>query len=243
MDGEAIREIKELTLETAACHDIGERTYSAVQQHEIVPTTFTPPTLDLFTLQGLVDYLDTNRDVIDPGNVIVHVEGPTSVCVVSGLHGVKPNRSHYARAEAELPHVRPFQEEWVTPEEMIIALNAMCVETSERARAVALVGNVADKASIRQEDDGFTQHVTTKAGVVTVNESEIKNPVTLAPYRSFRETEQVESPFILRFRKAHDGGAECGLFLADGYAWRLVAVQRIKDWLESKVGLEYSVIA
>lgn len=58
--------------------------------------------------------------------------------------------------------------------------------------------------------------------------------VKLAPYRTFIEIEQPESEFVFRARKADDL-PHFALFEADGGAWRIESMKRIKAYLENKL--------
>lgn len=58
------------------------------------------------------------------------------------------------------------------------------------------------------------------------------NPVTLAPYRTFREIAQPESQFVFRLRGGVEGALpHAALFEADGAEWKLAAVGRIASFL------------
>lgn len=71
----------------------------------------------------------------------------------------------------------------------------------------------------------------------------VPNPVTLAPYRTFVEVKQPESKFVFRMRKSEEG-PQAALFEADGGAWKIEAMQRVKEFLEDKlVGTGVKVIA
>jgi hypothetical protein len=56
----------------------------------------------------------------------------------------------------------------------------------------------------------------------------------LRPYRTFREFEQPESPFIFRLRNT-EGMPECALFDASGAAWKTTAVESIRKWLTENI--------
>lgn len=79
------------------------------------------------------------------------------------------------------------------------------------------------------KDDGVTQTVVTKSGAKIGVES-MPNPVELAPYRSFREIDQVKSKFLLRYK---DG--KFALFDVEGNAWQYEAVKRVAEYLAGKL--------
>ncbi|MEB9776454.1 hypothetical protein P4K25_31445, partial [Bacillus cereus] len=64
--------------------------------------------------------------------------------------------------------------------------------------------------------------------------AKVPNPVQLSPYRTFVEVEQPESKFVFRMRE----GARCGLFEADGGAWKLEAMNNIKEYLKEALAQE-----
>ncbi|MGV8103295.1 hypothetical protein ACE15I_33430, partial [Bacillus thuringiensis] len=78
------------------------------------------------------------------------------------------------------------------------------------------------------------QAVTVKTGVASRGNAKVPNPVQLSPYRTFVEVEQPESKFVFRMRE----GARCGLFEADGGAWKLEAMNNIKEYLKEALAQE-----
>lgn len=105
------------------------------------------------------------------------------------------------------------------------------VDAQDRAKLLALVGNVKDSSVRTVGDDGITQTTTVKTGVATVADVMVPNPVTLSPYRTFAEVEQPASNFVFRMRSGNDEPA-AALFEADGGAWRIEAIANIRQWLE-----------
>jgi len=91
------------------------------------------------------------------------------------------------------------------------------------------VSSVTEEGGARAVDDGVTQTVTMKRGAKLGLEG-MPNPVTLAPYRSFREIEQVESKFLLRYRDV-----KFALFDVEGNAWQYEAVRRVAEYLCGKL--------
>ncbi len=88
----------------------------------------------------------------------------------------------------------------------------------------------------------LSQQATARQGVATVANVDVPSPVILTPYRSFSETEQVASPFVLRLRGGGDGKLPtCALFEADGGRWKLDAIKRVRDWVGGEVGTEIPV--
>lgn len=116
--------------------------------------------------------------------------------------------------------------EYISIENMIICLKSRFAPTEDRDYLVQLLGNITDQQSVQTKDDGITQSATVKSGIQLVGEQRIKPIVTLRPYRTFLETKQPESDFLIRLK---DGRA--ALFEADGGAWEREAVKNIADKL------------
>ncbi len=68
-------------------------------------------------------------------------------------------------------------------------------------------------------------------GVVLVEQVQIPKPMVLRPFRTFCEIEQPESKFIVRVRDRH-GDFQIALFEADGGAWEMSAIHRIREYME-----------
>ncbi len=108
------------------------------------------------------------------------------------------------------------------------------MENNDKAKILKIVGNIKDKAVRQYGDDGITQQVTAKTGLALVEDVPVPNPVMLAPFRTFMEVEQPESKFVFRMKRGDDG-PECALFEADGGAWKLEAMKRIKAYLQAEL--------
>ena len=69
------------------------------------------------------------------------------------------------------------------------------------------------------------------------------NPVRLKPFRTFLEINQPESDFIFRMREGR--GVECAIYEADGGAWQIEAMQRIKVYIQNALNdmPQFTVIA
>lgn len=207
------------------------------------PTDAVPATLRLHTLTGVVDFITGELDTFEQG-IAVHVESHEKVSVISALFGRAEQRAVYAVATSENILGRAFQfGNFVDCETFVIAMQSLFVQTDALASVLRVVGNIKEENVRQASDDGVTQTVTARNGIARVEEVEVPNPVTLQPFRTFREVEQPESQFILRMRQGRDGGLPtCALFEADGGQWKLDAVNRVKKYLAAKLA-GYTVIA
>lgn len=244
MDGTAVKAIADLAQHAASESTViqleGDELVSTIPLHRIPKEEKpdAPTTLGINTLQGLVDYIEANRDQLTGSQCFVHVLSPTQVRIVSRLQE-RAARFTYIEATAD-DLFASMEGRTLSLLEANVALQARVVDAHDRAKVLALLGNVKDEGEVRTEDDGMTQTVKTRGGVVLADESRVPNPVTLAPYRTFREIEQPDSPFVLRVHKGQ-GSPSVSLHEADGGAWRLAAVQAVGAWLDGKVG-DFAVI-
>lgn len=158
-------------------------------------------------------------------DLIVHVESPTQVYVVSTLRDDLDRYELYT-ANAELPKI-PFGS-FIDLESMNVLLKSAFLSGGDRDNVVAILGNIQEENIQTATDDGFTQKVVAKTGIATVSNVAIEPIVKLAPYRTFVEVDQPTSEFLLRLRS----GGQAALFEADGGAWKIQARKNIRDYFD-----------
>lgn len=180
------------------------------------------------TLTSIVDYIMENVDTVQVANIIVHVESYDQVSLKKELNADK-NRECVMIAEALTPNV--VTDRFMDTDRFNIMLQASFVENEDRAALLKASANIQEKDVKNVCDDGVSQSAVFKTGVATVEEMLIPNPVILAPYRTFPEVEQPQSKFIFRMQS----GSQCALYEADGGAWKIVAMESIKNWLEQRL--------
>jgi hypothetical protein len=184
-------------------------------------------------LAGLVDFAKTEpRDYYR-----IHVGTHAIVSLLGPIVGYHQQRATYATAEFADLFGKGFQfGVYLDLETMNVAIQTLFIQTPERDAVLKVIGNVRDELVQTSGDDGVTQTVTAKAGVAIVQELKVPNPVTLQPYRTFREVGQPASPFVLRMRRGQGPvGPTAALFESDGGAWRLEAIANIHNWLKDKL--------
>jgi hypothetical protein len=229
---EAIRKdapAKELT--------INERKYTTDKIHPVLAPV--PTILCVSTLTGLVDYLKTNVDALDLSDLLCHVESPTRVSIMSKLHGCFEQRNSYIPANAR---VRSLDfNNFLDAEKFNLWLQSCFVDTpitvdgelkaTDKGLLLKYVGNVRTDAVQTVGDDGISQEVTVKVGIVSVSKVTLPNPATLRPYRTFNEVPQPASDFVFRART----GPEFALIEADNGAWESEAMKSIKEFMGLEV--------
>lgn len=246
MEADVVTNIAALAREGDTPHtvEIGGTTYvlKPAECQLVDPRSADPEcrSFTVHTLTGLIDFLQVLlAEQVEPApvrakDVILHVAGPNEVFLESAaLRGRFRQREQFACAAFKQVLGESFRFGTFYPAEWFnIALQSLFEQTDDLGSVLALVGNLKEGAEKTAADNGITQTVTSRAGVVTVAEVEVPNPVTLAPYRTFLEVEQPASPFVLRLK----GGAEdkiptAALFEADGGAWRLEAIKNVAEFL------------
>ncbi|NCE98431.1 hypothetical protein [Emergencia sp. 1XD21-10] len=181
--------------------------------------------LTVNTLTGLLDYIKSGTDVMSD-SMIVEVTSPTMVKVYSELD-YNRNREYLIEADALLPYFS--FDSFMDKESFCIALQSKFIKNDDRETLLKFAGTVEAGTIAQYGDDGVTQKATVKTGLTSKSEAIVPNPVLLKPYRTFFEVEQPESAFIFRMKEG--SGVACAIFEADGGAWQIDAMQRIKDYL------------
>jgi len=200
-----------------------------------------PDTFTAFSLDGLIDYIKTDVDGIfknDKFRHVVRVTSPTKVEVISPTTGYWLERVIVAQCAAVVPDITFGR--FMDTDDFQIMVQTSFEDSDNRAIVLKLAGSVRKEQSMQTADDGTSQKVTINTGVATASDVIVKNPVILTPFRTFREVNQPESPFILRFNE----DARAALFTGDGSAWKLEAVANIAEYLKANLaGYNVEVIA
>lgn len=207
--------------------NVGNRIFSTQKIYAVEEPT--PTTIQVNSLSGLVGYIQSKFDGDHP--LMVHVKSPTEVVAFSSINR-DSNRDEFIKATAMLPSFS--FDRWYDTEEFNIKLQSCFVKNGDRDIMLKVVGNIKEEVVNTIGDDGVSQAVVAKTGVATVANVKVPNPVVLKPYRTFVEVDQPESEFIFRMQT----GPRCALFEADGGAWKLTAMQHIREYLESSLEAE-----
>lgn len=185
-------------------------------------------TLQVSNLTSIVDFLKADIDQVKT-RLLIQVVSPKEVRILTPLEEDR-NRENILRAVAILPDNVVYNN-FIDTERFNIMLQSGFADTKDKDLLLKFTGLIRDEAVKDTGDDGVSQKVTIKTGVATVGDAVVPNPVTLAPYRTFPEIEQVESKFIFRMQE----GPRAALFEADGGAWKNEAMKRIKEYLAKKL--------
>lgn len=180
--------------------------------------------VELSTLTGLIDIINAE----DKGEkYIINVKTPATVEVITEVFGTEQQRDVVYEAYAELPKLG-FGYGGLSMEAFLIELQSKFVETARRNELVSLASHIYFNNSQEIMDDGISQTTTVRTGVTKLENIKLPNPVALKPYRTFYEVEQPESSFVFRI----DKNGNFNLIEADGGAWKIEAMQNVKEYLQ-----------
>lgn len=228
---EALEFLINLGLETNPLVEIDGKTYSKINLSPI--KEIGPAPLEFNFLDSLVTYLreDTDDFRLDH-KLIIEIQSPAKIALHTSVLGDFNQRFNPVNCVALVPDFSWGR--FISPEEFIIMAQSRFVETEDLAKIRQIVGNVRSEEVLSFSDDGVSQQVTAKSGIARVENVVIPPRVKLAPYRTFVEIEQPESEFVFRAKKS-DGLPLFALFEADGGAWRIEAMKRVKAYLEDQL--------
>jgi len=238
MKGDAVKELAERLREPKQLGDIIVSPPNWTAHHVNELKKFEPHApggpkaapLKVATLGAIRDYLKANRDGLKLETLLVHVETPHRVTIGSALRNPARDRELYLTAEAT-DMVADFLGKWTSAELFNIGLQTRFVNAEQLGALLTAVSSVKIEQSAEAIDNGLTQTLEARQGAVLKSHVSLPNPVTLTPFRTFRDIMQPSSPFILRANAEEGKLPQLALFEADGGTWKLTAIERIKDWL------------
>ncbi len=121
-----------------------------------------------------------------------------------------------------------FKTGWRSQQEAIIELKSRFLPTEDSEYLIGLISRINCDQGVQSTDNGVSQTVVTRQGVSLFSNENVKQRLSMQPFRTFREVPQPESEFILRLNDSGD----VGLFEADGGIWKMEAKDLIKAYFE-----------
>jgi hypothetical protein len=229
-----------MSLKDAKQIELGGRKYTDGALAAVKPPMQSD--LTIATLTGIADYFNTNPDDIDLKNTVVHIKNHKQVNVVSAVTGEWIQRHQYLTAVTE-PKQFAYGR-YMPLEDFIVSMQTYFVQDEITAKLMQMAGNLTDETSVKVLDDGVTQQVQAKMGI-RIENVQLPNPVSLAPYRTFTQIEQPASAFVFRLKKSGGPGEgpTAALFDADGGNWQNDAIMNIKEWLREKLPEGTTILA
>ena len=201
-----------------------------------------PQELEVTTLTGLCDLVTNDIEEFDKEMVLVHVASHILVNLVTKKSDSWGRRMRYVAAQ--VPQTRGFSfGQFMDHETFLIGLLANFTDTPDRAYLSGIASHVEAGRVRGSLDDGVSQEITVKQGTSLKTSAAIKNRLTLAPYRTFREIEQPASEFLFRVRGGNETTAPTlALFEADGGKWQIDAMEAIGRYLRTQLDKDIPVV-
>lgn len=187
-----------------------------------------PKTLNLNTLNGLIDYLKSDMNGINNKRLMVVIDNPTQI-IVCEQDDEDFDRSVLVTVEALNPSIDFGCYEEAS--DFNVMMQSLFVDSDDRSTVLEFASALKIEKGTDVIDNGISQVTTIKDGVASLAKATAPNPVTLRPYRTFAEVEQPASQFIFRISK----NAEMALFEADGGKWRLDAINSVANYLKENL--------
>lgn len=184
-----------------------------------------PNPLTVFSLDSLISFCEFNENKKE--KVLIVVEGYDQVSIYDELDDHQ-ERNKYLISKIQIPGM--FDRYYPT-EEFIILLQSYFATTELRDLILTIAGNCKNSNIRAEKDDGITQEIEIKTGIITKEWAKIPNPVGLYPYRTFPEIEPLESLFVLRAKSDTNGTIYFALFQAQGKLWEYKITEKIKNYL------------
>ena len=220
-------------LKTPSIEYLDGQTYSDKPLNRI---SYVPraKSIEMNTLSSLIDYIKSGVDTFGE-QMIIHVQSPTRVAMYSALD-CEREREYVVEVNAQLP--RFAFDQFQDHEAFCIGIQAKCIDDpyTDKALLLKFAGTVEAGSVAEYGDDGVSQKATVKTGIASKGEALVPSPASLKPFRTFVEVEQPVSSFIFRMKEdKYNKGIQCALFEADGGAWKLEAMEAIKEYLDGEL--------
>lgn len=242
-----LREFAQFLIEATEAkeHVIDGRDYTSRALAPVKPPM--PAPIVFATLTGLIDYIKTLKDdgeVKAHDGVLIHVVNANLVTMIDEHTDEWEQRDEHARATTD-QHADDFAfGTYMDQEQFVIGLRSLFVGTPDREKLLAVAGNLSAQSTVSVEDDGVSQSVGLKTGVMLKSRETLPALIKLKPWRTFREADQPESEFIVRVKQEREGSVpKIALFEADGGAWKLQAVKNVAAVLVKELPQGWRVLA
>jgi hypothetical protein len=202
---------------------------------------WTKPIFEVSTLTGFVAAVTAQIDDF-PASVAAYVSDYRTVQLVSTKADEFGKRHVYIEAQHESECPFKFNE-YAAPEKFQIDFRTSFYLNDEAVKVLTVVSNLESGGSISTADDGLSQKLEIKSG--TLSKTPVVLPsdgIPLIPWRTFRETDPVESKFLLRL-KASAAGMPCPALFEIDQKWKLDTMQSIAAWLKANLPTGLAIIA
>ncbi len=192
--------------------------------------------LKVFSLSQLVNFIKTQ--ISEPpynAGIFINVEGPT--LVTANIKGLNKNREYenavhtdFSQVQAQFP-VGKFMDQ----EAFIVELLSKFPPSPERDTVLSLVANIKSEKIKTSDDDGFSQVVNVKSGVVMQKAVTVPNFFKIQTFKTFPEIEQPKIHYVLRLQQHGDEIPKFALFECDGGQWKVETTGEIRSYLNKNL--------
>lgn len=228
MENGGIKEIIELAKDSLVV-EIGGDKYSREHLCRIGQEDHVKP-LHITTLSSFAEIIRTNPQGFDLEGAVVVINGDFDVSLLS-RPGERKERDLYVQAVNPVERFK-FGQRYDSVS-FCIAIQTLFVGNQEASDLFKRISTIRIDNGVEIADDGKSTRFTVKMGVSEASVAVVsqKSIVSLKPFRTFAECEQVESPFLFRLSGSKEEGAFVTLFECDGGAWKVRAFKSIADKL------------
>jgi hypothetical protein len=129
---------------------------------------------------------------------------------------------------------------YVPQTEFLVMLLSLFAPSPERDRVNKIVATLVWEEGVTASDNGRSQTVTARKGLVAPGKQDTPEIVHLRPFQTFPNIDQPSVPFLLRL----DGERHSAMLTAcDGGLWQNTAIESIKAFLTPELTTDAGPIA
>ena len=194
--------------------------------------------LTVSSLRSIVDYVTNNNDgekYKSEKEILINISSPTEVEVLSNIFGSFKQREKIILAKYSFFNFRFGQ--FMDYESFIISVQTQFEQNEKLKNFLKFISSVTNLSQKENNDDGISQEVIVKAGVLLKGSERTENPITLTPRRTFPDVQQTPGQFVFRINSEN----KFGLFESDGGMWQLEAKEAIFKFFDKELS-NYIVI-
>jgi len=231
MDASFVKEIKDS--QEVKTFEINGNTYCTDELNQVLPLEPPFPTVELGSLDGVVDYVKDNKDdAVTARSQLVCTH--STVELVSEPMGIRRQRDCLVQASAGATFDGIGK--WMDQESFRVWMMTQFVGSEDGFDLLLLISKITDENIQLSEDNGISQTVTARVGIAPQSGVKVPSPIKLRPIRTFEEIEQPEGTFVYRLRKSQSGkgGMEMALFEV-ATNWKRTAALAARDYLKAKL--------
>jgi len=193
-----------------------------------------PGVIEVDNLDALCSYFQYDpEELIKKHGAIVIIHGYDCVSLSTGIYGPEGVRTRLIRAQSKTECFDfTFSRDL---ESIIIGLQSCFVRTDQTQELIDFLSLVSIDNGASFQDNGISQSVTVRNKTTGKKKwANAPGSLELTPFRTFLELDQPESLFVFRLQQ-HGGEVKVTLHGADGGAWKLEAVKRIRKYLKKQL--------